>query len=531
MKLLKTRHSKAHLPSTPQQPKPSLPYQRRQRLFIALSVGLLVVLTPVMLNQLGLLFFLHAPVTSTVPMVTAQGVIEDAETGQPLAHVTIKIRNFRFETQTETDNHGRFSIRVPAPAHIIISVPNYDALPLIPGTSLIVKLAPTPILTARRFMDTFMRQRFDQLWKMLAPDAQAFWFSRADFTHFLTRKFGPLPLVSYAVGQQAQIVPTWINPDTTLSYSHVAIVPVSLKIGPTTGVLSPSSEQEVINGLFTHQKIAEVKCAGLWRILVAGPLDREAPVVVPAIPPATTAKVPILMYHHISARPTNNAMDYGLTVKTPDFAAQMAYLAAHGYHPITLTDIFNDLYYGLPLPQHPIVMSFDDGYEDNFTDAFPILQQHHFVAEINIITGMIGGRYLTWDQIRQMAASGIEIGSHTIHHISLAEADPATAEKELLDSKTTLEQQLGQPIQFFCYPSGEPFHHGSAARQQFITHLLYQDGYVGALLDPGATGIIQNAQTPYQLLRIRVSGGEQLSLFITILNGLGAGTGQSTGRN
>jgi hypothetical protein len=86
-------------------------------------------------------------------------------------------------------------------------------------------------------------------------------------------------------------------------------------------------------------------------------------------------------------------------------------------------------------------------------------------------------------------------------------------------SKETLETELGQPVQFFCYPSGEPFHHDPVYEQQIVLGDLFNDGYVGATLDPFSfDSSIQDAQTPYQSPRIRVSGGESLNAFIGILN-------------
>jgi peptidoglycan/xylan/chitin deacetylase (PgdA/CDA1 family) len=503
---------------------PSRKYKRRHRLFLVGSGSLLVVLAVVCLSQFGLIPFLRTQVSSAVPMVTVGGVIEDGQTGQPLANVLVSARIYSFETQAITDGQGHFSMRVPRSSQIIVSTPNYDAQPITPDSDLIIKLAPTPTETARRYMQAFMQQNFAALWSMLHPDTQAFWSTEVAFASFLTHKFGPVQRLAFALGKVA-MAPTWIDPDTTLTYKNVAVMPVSLTLGGTAGVLSPPSVQAVSNGLFANLVFAEVKSGGLWRVLVSGPLDQEAPIIVPAQVPKVTVKVPIMMYHHVSSEPTKNALDYSLTVKTSDFDAQMNYLAQKGYHPIKLTDVFDNLYYGMALPPHPIVITFDDGYADNFVYAFPILMSHHFVAEINVISGLIGGWYLTWDQIRQMNAAGIEIGSHTVHHVSLASAFPADAEHELSDSKTTLEHELGHPIQFFCYPSGEPFHHGTVQRQQFILNLLYQDGYVGALLDPGAESIVQDPQKPYELYRIRVGGGETLSLFIQRLNNLGAGVG------
>lgn len=509
--------------------RPSRKYIRRQRLFLVGSSALLVVLAVVCLSQFGVISILWTQINSALRMITVDGVIKDAQTSQPLVSVPVTARIYSFETQTTTDGQGHFSIRVPKSSKLIVSTPNYEAQFITPGTGLTIKLAPTPAEAARRYMQTFMQQNFEQLWSMLYPDTQAFWSSEAAFASFLTRKFGPVPRLSFALGQVVML-PTWIDPDTTLVYKNVAVLLVSLTLGDSSSILSPPSVQAIRDGLFSNQIFAEIKNGGLWQVLLDGPLDQEAPIIVPAKAPQVTVKVPIMMYHHVSAKPATNALEYGLTVKTPDFAAQMDYLTKNGYHPIKLTDVFDNLYYGMALPPHPIVITFDDGYEDNFTDAFPILMSHHFVAEINVISGLIGGWYLTWDQIRQMNASGIEIGSHTVHHISLASAFPTDAEHELLDSKTTLESELGHPIQFFCYPSGEPFHHGTPERQQFITSLLYQDGYIGALLDPGAESIVQDPQKPYQLFRIRVAGGEALSLFINILNNLGAGVGTGAGK-
>jgi len=114
----------------------------------------------------------------------------------------------------------------------------------------------------------------------------------------------------------------------------------------------------------------------------------------------------------------------------------------------------------------------------------------------------------------------MQIASHTVHHVNIGQPPYfTTTQEELMLSKATLEARLGQPIQFFCYPTGEPFHHDTYAEQQLVLADLLNDGYVGATLDPFSfDSAIQNAQTPYQLPRIRVSGGESLDAFSGILN-------------
>jgi peptidoglycan/xylan/chitin deacetylase (PgdA/CDA1 family) len=127
---------------------------------------------------------------------------------------------------------------------------------------------------------------------------------------------------------------------------------------------------------------------------------------------------------------------------------------------------------------------------------------------------------MTWSQVRKLAQDGMQVASHTIHHVNVGQPPAWTStQKELLVSKQTLEDQLKQPVQFFCYPVGEPFHHDSVYEQQIVLADLSKDGYVSATLDPFSFySIIQNAQTPYQLPRIRVSGGESLQTFTSILN-------------
>ena len=93
-----------------------------------------------------------------------------------------------------------------------------------------------------------------------------------------------------------------------------------------------------------------------------------------------------------------------------------------------------------------------------------------------------------------------------------------TTQNELVKSKARLEAELKKPIQFFCYPTGEPFHHDTLYEQKVVLQDLFNDGYLGATLDPAEfDSALQNSQLPYELPRIRVSGGENLSEFEGIL--------------
>ncbi len=369
------------------------------------------------------------------------------------------------------------------------------------------------------FMDAMVQKNWTAMWSLLAPGAQQLWQGEKDFIHFEQAKFGSLNFVSYNKSS-AQIQNTWLDPDTIQSYPNVALLQVSLEATAPRGLLSAPSNIALSKGLFNNTLFALISSHGGWLVLVAGPADLDAPILVPASPPATKLLVPIFMYHHVSHLPTRNILDYTLTVTTTDFNAQLTWFQQQGYHSINQTELFDALYYGKALPAHPMILSFDDGYEDVYTDALPALLAHHYRGVFYIITGMIGGSYMTWEQVHTLAQDGMQIASHTIHHVNVGQPPAGTSTQgELLVSKETLEAQLRQPIQFFCYPTGEPFHHDPVYEQQIVLADLFNDGYVGATLDPfSINSAIQDAQTPYQLPRIRVSGGESLDAFIGTLN-------------
>lgn len=239
---------------------------------------------------------------------------------------------------------------------------------------------------------------------------------------------------------------------------------------------------------------------------------------LPASLPDRVIHVPILMYHHVSSAPPATALNYGLTVTDEAFAGQLAYLRDHGYRTVLLRQVFEALYEGKPLPARPVVLTFDDGYLDNYTDALPLLRRFHDVGEFNIISAYPGitlgvNTYMTWSQLRALAAAGMEIGSHTVDHQDLGTLSEDKIRFELRDSRNVLQRTLHVPVQFLAYPSGEPFRHGGIAAQQEVLKLVPQYGYVGALLDGPLTTGRQDARAPFELRRVRVAGGESLDNF------------------
>lgn len=177
-------------------------------------------------------------------------------------------------------------------------------------------------------------------------------------------------------------------------------------------------------------------------------------------------KVPILMYHSISH--TTNRKFKQFTVAPSLFAEQMAYLHQHGYTPITVTQLVNALFQeGSVLPEQPIVLTFDDGFADFYTEALPVLKQYGFVATLYVVTGFVNSTsywlqregeatrlMLTWDQLAEISASGVECGAHSHHHPRLDVLSYSTAQDEIVQSKNLLEHHLSQEASSFAYPYG-----------------------------------------------------------------------------
>ena len=227
-------------------------------------------------------------------------------------------------------------------------------------------------------------------------------------------------------------------------------------------------------------------------------------------PPITSpVDVPIMMYHIIGPpdQPANDA----LAVSAADFAAQMSYLACAGYTPITVQRLFDAFDGKATLPEKPIILTFDDGWVGQYTYGFPVLKQRGFVGSFAIVTGFVeaGGPYVTWAQIAEMSGAGMEMMSHTVSHIDLGTTDDATDINQLQTSKSTLQAHIGHSVDYFVYPSGEPFRSGTAARQAQVVQMLKDAGYRAALLDNNGYGA-QDPAHPYELNRVRVSGGESI---------------------
>jgi len=164
----------------------------------------------------------------------------------------------------------------------------------------------------------------------------------------------------------------------------------------------------------------------------------------------------ILMYHHIGALPENaDDIRIGLTVSTDEFSSQVKYLADHDYIFLTLGALEKAIE-DKKVPEKVAVLTFDDGYDDNYYEALPVLKKYKAVGTFFIITSKIDqSEYLTRDQILALQDAGNEIGSHTIDHLNMTNLHGASLDQQLTGSKSTLEELTGKTVNSFCYPAGK----------------------------------------------------------------------------
>lgn len=165
-------------------------------------------------------------------------------------------------------------------------------------------------------------------------------------------------------------------------------------------------------------------------------------------PLAVPSGVPILMYHKIGDELNNDAV-----ISKERFAAQMAFLHQEQYSPLTLDELYGYLTEKKPLPLKPVVITFDDGYSDTYDVALPILKQYGFRSTMFIPVSEVG-KNLTWQQLREMKAAGMDIGSHSYTHQELAGRSREAQLQEIGKAKELLDRELNQNTRWFCYPYG-----------------------------------------------------------------------------
>ncbi|MCK4852153.1 MAG: polysaccharide deacetylase family protein [Candidatus Omnitrophica bacterium] len=205
---------------------------------------------------------------------------------------------------------------------------------------------------------------------------------------------------------------------------------------------------------------------------------------------------PILMYHSISDKANNS-----LCVTPQNFAEQIRFLHERGYSVISLDALVQELKKGRRYLPATVVITFDDGFEDNFIHAFPVLAKYNMPATIFLITGYVNGRegYLGWDQVSLMSKNGIDLGGHTRNNVYLPSVtDERVLWDEVAGSKKDIEEHTGEEAGYFCYPTG-----GFNGKVKNAVKLA---GYKGACTTN--RGSDRPAVDVYELKRIKVTNSD-----------------------
>jgi peptidoglycan/xylan/chitin deacetylase (PgdA/CDA1 family) len=160
---------------------------------------------------------------------------------------------------------------------------------------------------------------------------------------------------------------------------------------------------------------------------------------------------PILGYHRVG--PYKG--DYVPTVSADAFERQLSFLARFRYRVLSLSQLAELLDHGKPMPRRAAVITFDDGYEETHSVAWPLLKRFGFPAAVFVTPSEVSAPgFMTWEQIRELSADGFTVGSHTMHHSYLPLVEARRLPEELVQSKRVIEEQIGRPAEFLSYPVG-----------------------------------------------------------------------------
>jgi peptidoglycan/xylan/chitin deacetylase (PgdA/CDA1 family) len=211
--------------------------------------------------------------------------------------------------------------------------------------------------------------------------------------------------------------------------------------------------------------------------------------------------IPIVMYHSIGFEKGNTAR-----VTKENFKEQMKYLKDNGYVTLTLNEAYDFFIDNKLVPEKSIVLTFDDGYVDNYVEALPILKEFEFKATIFVITNLVDKvpDYMNSKQLKEMQDNGIDIESHTANHEHLKELTYEKQVKTLQDSKDSLEKILNKEIQYLAYPFGE--------YSKETLKAVSQVGYKMAITTDGRWS--DKSDGILTLDRVFISGSASLDVFI-----------------
>ncbi len=203
---------------------------------------------------------------------------------------------------------------------------------------------------------------------------------------------------------------------------------------------------------FAAAVLIVVLCAAAGMFFLANGEKAARPVATYSYSGESVKNAPhvlVLNYHKVDETPIS------LSVSPADFAAQLRYLLENDFNVININQFYDGLTGQKELPKNAVLITFDDGYKDNYTNAFPILRQLNLPATIFVITDFVGQKnYVTWDDLREMAVGGISVESHTKTHNSLTDLTDEALKEELRASKERIKKELAKDADFLAYPTG-----------------------------------------------------------------------------
>ena len=205
--------------------------------------------------------------------------------------------------------------------------------------------------------------------------------------------------------------------------------------------------------------------------------------------------VPVLTYHSI------NDEDSLVSVTARNFDRQLAYLKSNGYEVISLKDLVEGIKNRKRFNRKTVVVTFDDGRKDNYTNALPVLEKYRFPVMIFLAANLINNRdgFLTWDDVRIMRKDNVSFGAHTKNHVNLSSIK---SDKILWDeiegSKKMIEQNISAQVYYFSYPFG--------AFNENVKSVVKKAGFKGACTTN--IGPSRFNEDVYALKRIRVKNSD-----------------------
>lgn len=260
---------------------------------------------------------------------------------------------------------------------------------------------------------------------------------------------------------------------------------------------------------------ASLCIAGLaFACLAVCPVALDTPIEQPKLVMTNDFAVPVLMYHRVcnlTPEEERSPIMRDLTVSPKDFEQQLNYMKTAGFTFLHVSEVQNAIKSGSPLPEKAVAITLDDGYADNFTEAFPLLKKYGAKATVFMVTNNFErpGR-LSWLNAKLMVKNAVGFESHTISHPDLSTLCRERVSFELSESKKVLERGLGQPITALAYPAG--------AFNPMVEVVAEQVGYLSAWKKGGGVVRPSHSSNMYELPRVRVHGRTDIEKFKTRVN-------------